>query len=105
MMSINKILNTKNKKMDKIDFIILSVIIAFYSVLSFINLGTTSSPWTFLTLNKEEEITLKLKDKEKVENMVIYPVLIKLHHLLIILTIIILQHIKVMVLLVGTMKS
>ena len=69
MMSINKILNTKNKKMDKIDFIILSVIIAFYSVLSFINLGTTSSPWTFLTLNKEEEITLKLKDKEKVENI------------------------------------
>lgn len=69
MMSIKKILNTKNKKMDKIDFIILSVIIAFYSVLSFINLGTTSSPWTFLTLNKEEEITLKLKDKEKVENI------------------------------------
>ncbi len=59
---MNKGLNYKTKKITKIDFIILGIIILFYSILSFINLGSFKNPQTFYTFNKNEEVILELRE-------------------------------------------
>lgn len=50
----------KSKIMTKKDYIILAIITIIYSIISFINLGSTTNPQTFYKFNQDEAITIKL---------------------------------------------
>lgn len=71
MKKISKILNEKTKKLTKIDYIILGILILTYSILSFINLGSLNNPQTFYRFEKEE-VVLKLNDLTDVIRIKLY---------------------------------
>ena len=62
----------KNNKLTKIDFIILGIILIFYTTLSFINLGSFKNPQTFYEFSKNEEVILKLKNENDIIRMKFY---------------------------------
>lgn len=66
MKSLRKNLIMKTNKITKTDFIILGIIILFYTILSFINLGSFKNPQTFYEFNDSEEVIFKLKEKEDI---------------------------------------
>lgn len=63
MKQIEKILNEKEIKMTKIDYIIVGIIVALYATLSFINLGSLTNPQTFQTIKKDNYIIFNLKEE------------------------------------------
>lgn len=62
----------KTSNMVKKDYIILGIIVLFYSVLSFINLGSFKNPQTFYKLNKGEELTIELSKYENLHSIKLY---------------------------------
>ena len=64
--------HNKTSKMSKKDYIILGIIVLFYSVLSFINLGSFKNPQTFYKLSKNEELIIELINYENLHNIKIY---------------------------------
>ncbi|MBQ2640064.1 MAG: glycosyltransferase family 39 protein [Bacilli bacterium] len=64
--------NNKTSNMLKKDYIILSIIVFFYSVLSFINLGSLKNPQTFYKFSKNEELIIELSGYEDLHSIKIY---------------------------------
>ncbi|MBQ6476891.1 MAG: phospholipid carrier-dependent glycosyltransferase [Bacilli bacterium] len=54
------------------DFIILGIIVLFYSILSFINLGTTKAPQTFYKIDNKDGITIKFKSNSDINRIIFY---------------------------------
>ena len=48
------------------DFLVLGIIVIFYTILSFINLGSTTNPNTFYEIDNENGIVIELKDKTNI---------------------------------------
>lgn len=67
--AISETWNEKNLKMTKRDYIVLGIIITFYSILSFVNLGSFKNPQTFYTFNKDESVIFKLNSEDDVIKM------------------------------------
>lgn len=55
---IKSYLENEDKKLKKIDYIVLAIIILLYSILSFYNLGSTKNPQTFFKTTKNEHEVL-----------------------------------------------
>lgn len=72
MKKIKQIWNEKTENITKIDYIILGTILLFYSILSFINLGSIVNPQTFYTFKQEESITFQFSDLTDVIKMKLY---------------------------------
>lgn len=62
MKKLTKILNEKNQKMTKIDFLIIGIIVLLYTVLSFINLGSFKNPQSFYQFQDDEAITFEFQE-------------------------------------------
>ena len=62
MRNIKEFFNEEGKFNVK-DILVLGIIIVFYTILSFINLGTTTNPNTFYEINNKDGIVIELKDK------------------------------------------
>lgn len=72
MEKLQLLLNEEESKMKKIDYIIISVIIVLYSILSFINLGSISNPQTFHHFKENEQIICSFNNKVNIENVKFY---------------------------------
>ena len=72
MEKLKKIWNEKTERITKTDYIILGVILLFYSVLSFVNLGSITNPQTFYTFKQEESIIFKFSDITKIDQIKLY---------------------------------
>lgn len=68
----NIIWNDKSEKMTMPDYIILGSIILFYTILSFINLGSLTNPQTFYTFQQQESITFEFSDLSDVVKVKFY---------------------------------
>ena len=64
---MKKLLN--EEKTNKIDFIILGIIVVIYSILSFYRLGNIKSPNTFISYNKGEELNIYLNQEDDIIRM------------------------------------
>ena len=62
---MKKLLNEANNKLNKIDYIFLTIIIVIYSILSFINLGDLKAPQTHYNIIKNEMVTVELKNPDE----------------------------------------
>ena len=69
---MKKILNEANNKLNKIDYIFLTIIIVIYSILSFINLGDLRAPQTHYNIIKNEMVTVELKNPDDIIKMKFY---------------------------------
>ena len=69
---MKKILNEANNKLNKIDYIFLTIIIVIYSILSFINLGDLKAPQTHYNIIKNEMVTVELKNPDDIIKMKFY---------------------------------
>lgn len=63
MKKIKTLLTEQNSKMTKLDYLIASIIVVLYAILSFINLGSMTNPQTFYTLKKDESLVFKLANE------------------------------------------
>ena len=63
---MKKFLNEKNIKLKKPDYIIISIIVIIYSILSFYNLGDIKAPQTYYEMIENEMITIELKKPEDI---------------------------------------
>ena len=57
-----KYLEEKVEKLNKIDYIIMGIVVLIYSILSFYRLGNTTSPNTFFRAEKEDIIDIELEN-------------------------------------------
>lgn len=64
---MKKMLNYSLDKITKVDVFIIILITLFYSILSFINLGSFKNPQTFYKLGQDQEIIVKL---DKIEDVI-----------------------------------
>ena len=62
MRKIKEFFNEEGKFNVK-DILVLGIIVIFYSILSFINLGSTTNPNTFYEIDNKNGIVIELKDK------------------------------------------
>lgn len=69
---IKKFFNQQGHNMELADYITLGIIVLFYTILSFINLGSTKNPQTFYTFSKNESVTLELQDVTDIIKMKLY---------------------------------
>ena len=69
---IKQILNQKSKHLKLADYIILGIIVLGYTILSFINLGSTKNPQTFYEFNKNESIILEFNELTDVIKLKLY---------------------------------
>ena len=69
---MKKLLNEANNKLNKIDYIFLTIIIVIYSILSFINLGDLKAPHTHYNIIKNEMVTVELKNPDDIIKMKFY---------------------------------
>ena len=69
---MKKLLNEANNKLNKIDYIFLTIIIVIYSILSFINLGDLKAPQTHYNIIKNEMVTVELKNPDDIIKMKFY---------------------------------
>ena len=53
------------KEMKKTDWIILGIIILFYTIISFINLGSLKNPQTFIEFNPQTEAIIEIEGEAK----------------------------------------
>ena len=72
MEKLKRLLNEKTIKMTKIDYIIIGIIIALYSILSFINLGTLKNPQTFCYLGNDKTLVFELTEKTNITGVKFY---------------------------------
>lgn len=72
MKKLKRLLNEKTIKMTKIDYIIIGIIIALYSILSFINLGTLKNPQTFCYLGNDKTLVFELTEKTNITRVKFY---------------------------------
>ena len=54
------------------DALVLTIIILLYSILSFINLGTTSNPNTFFEIDSNAGLVIELKEKDTISKIKFY---------------------------------
>lgn len=66
---LKSFLNEQNTKLNIKDYIALGIILIAYSVISFINLGSTINPNTFLRVEKTDNIIIELKNQEDIIKM------------------------------------
>ena len=59
-------------KLNVKDAVVLTIIILFYGILSFINLGTMSNPNTFFEIDSNEGIVIELKEKDTIAKIKFY---------------------------------
>ena len=69
---LKSFLNEQNTKLNIKDYIALGIILIAYSVISFINLGSTINPNTFLRVEKTDNIIIELKNQEDIIKMKIF---------------------------------
>lgn len=69
---LKSFLNEQNTKLNIKDYIVLGIILIAYSVISFINLGSTINPNTFLRVEKTDNIIIELKNQEDIIKMKIF---------------------------------
>ena len=69
---LKNFLNKPNTKLNIKDYIALGIILIAYSVISFINLGSTINPNTFLRVEKTDKVIIKLKNQEYIIKMKIF---------------------------------
>ena len=69
---LKNFLNEQNTKLNIKDYIALGIILIAYSVISFINLGSTINPNTFLRVEKTDKVIIKLKNQEDIIKMKIF---------------------------------
>lgn len=69
---LKNFLNEQNTKLNIKDYIALGIILIAYSVISFINLGSTINPNTFLRVEKTDNIIIELKNQEDIIKMKIF---------------------------------
>lgn len=69
---LKNFLNEPNTKLNIKDYIVLGIILIAYSVISFINLGSTVNPNTFLRVEKTDKVIIKLKNQEDIIKMKIF---------------------------------
>lgn len=69
---LKNFLNEPNTKLNIKDYIALGIILIAYSVISFINLGSTVNPNTFLRVEKTDKVIIKLKNQEDIIKMKIF---------------------------------
>ena len=69
---LKNFLNEPNTKLNIKDYIALGIILIAYSVISFINLGSTVNPNTFLRVEKTDNIIIELKNQEDIIKMKIF---------------------------------
>ena len=69
---LKNFLNKPNTKLNIKDYIALGIILIAYSVISFINLGSTINPNTFLRVEKTDKVIIKLKNQEDIIKMKIF---------------------------------
>ena len=72
MTKLKTILNEKNKKMKKADYIILGIIVTLYSIVSLINLGSLKNPQTFLKFKYNEEVVFEFQQESDIGRMMFY---------------------------------
>ena len=65
-------LNDNTRVLNKIDWIIIGIMILVYSILSFIRLGDTSVPITYFTFSENEEVVVTLEEKSHITSMRYY---------------------------------
>lgn len=65
MRKIKEFFNEEGKFNIK-DVLVLGIIVIFYTILSFINLGSTTNPNTFYEINNKDGIVIEFKDKTDV---------------------------------------
>ncbi len=61
-----------NKKIDKFDYILMTIIVGLYAILSFINLGSFKNPNTFLNLKRNEKILIQFDDEIYIDEMIFF---------------------------------
>lgn len=69
---LKNFLNEPNTKLNIKDYIALGIILIAYSVISFINLGSTINPNTLLRVEKTDKVIIKLKNQEDIIKMKIF---------------------------------
>ena len=69
---LKSFLNEQNTKLNIKDYIALGIILIAYSVISFINLGSTINQNTFLRVEKTDNIIIELKNQEDIIKMKIF---------------------------------
>lgn len=72
MRKIKELLNNKDQKMKKYDYIILGIILLCYSILSFVNLGSIENPQTFYTFSNKEYAIFEFDDLVDVVRLKMY---------------------------------
>ncbi len=72
MKTLTKILNDKVVKMTGLDYLVIGVIILIYTIVSFVNLGSTINPQTFYTFSPDESITICLSKPEPLRKLRLY---------------------------------
>ncbi len=65
-------LNDNTRKLNKVDWIIIGVMVLIYGILSFIRLGDTKVPSTYYSFTENEEVVVSLKEKEEITRMRYY---------------------------------
>lgn len=65
MKKLLEIFSDNTRKMTKNDWIILSTIVFIYSIISFINLGSTKNPQTFADINKDNSVIIEVEGEAK----------------------------------------
>ena len=63
MKIINKILNDKSRNMNKVDYIIIWIMVLIFSIISFYKLGDFKLPQTFYTFQGNDSITVNLDEQ------------------------------------------
>ena len=71
MKKIKEFFNEEGKFNVK-DVLVLTIIVVFYSILSFINLGTTSNPNTFFEIDSNAGLVIELKEKDTISKIKFY---------------------------------
>ena len=71
MKKIKEFFNEESKFNVK-DALVLTIIVVFYSILSFINLGVTSNPNTFFEIDSNAGLVIELKEKDTISKIKFY---------------------------------
>ena len=71
--TIKSLLRDNSRKLGKIDWIIIGVMVVVYSIISFINLGSFTNPQTFLEFQYSgEEASFTLAEAKEVSHIRMY---------------------------------
>ena len=66
-------LSDNTRKLSKVDWIIMGIMVLIYGIISFIRLGDTSAPNTYYTFSdSEDEVVVKLADEYNISRLRYY---------------------------------